>query len=182
MKLYLTRHGQTDWNLQDKVQGKTDIPLNETGIRQAHMLSEALADTPIDLALTSPLRRAYETCAIVCEAHGIPYETCPELIEQNFGIFEGINRFDPDYLAEKGRFFARFPEGESFLDVAGRIYPFLERCIAGYPDRNVLIVAHNGICRIIHSYFCDMSDTDFLNFQLRNCEVREYDCRSAGKL
>ena len=61
MKLYLTRHGQTDWNLKDKVQGKTDIPLNEAGIRQAHMLAEVLADTPIDLALTSPLHRAYET-------------------------------------------------------------------------------------------------------------------------
>ena len=175
MKLYLSRHGQTDWNRQHLVQGQTDIPLNETGIAQAYQLSAALRDTPIDLALVSPLSRARVTCEIVCGELHIPYEVCDALTEQNFGIFEGVSTRDPIYRKEKARFFTRFPHGESFLDVAARIYPFLQALNERFPDGRVLIIAHNGICRVIHSYFADLSNEEFLNFRLENCQILTYE-------
>ena len=175
MRLYLTRHGQTDWNVQHKVQGQTDIPLNETGIRQAHELADTLEGKPIDLALVSPLLRARETCEIVCGQLQIPFRVCGELTEQNFGIFEGVSTRDPVYQTEKAKYFTRFPEGESFLDVTARIYPFLRRIAAEYADENVLIIVHNGIGRVIHSFFEDLSNDEFRNFRMENCEVREYD-------
>ena len=175
MKLYLTRHGQTDWNVRHQVQGQTDVPLNEKGISQAHELAEALCGTPLDLALVSPLNRARKTCEIVSDRLQIPYRVCEELTEQNFGIFEGTPTQDPVYQTEKAKFFVRFPQGESFLDVAARIYPFLDHLREMYPDKGVLVIAHNGICRVIHSYFSDMTNDEFLNFGLGNCEVRRYE-------
>ena len=92
MELYIVRHGQTVWNVENKVQGRTDIPLNEEGIRQAEKLAEVLKDTPLDLVITSPLSRAWVTGKTVADSHGIPCLTDDRLIEMCFGEFEGTDR------------------------------------------------------------------------------------------
>ena len=176
MRLYVTRHGRTEWNRLNKALGRTDIPLDEAGIQQAHELAAALAGEPIDLALCSPLSRARTTCEIVCGELGVPWSICPELIEHNFGIFEGVDRADPIYQREKRRYFARFEGGESFLDVAARVYPLLDRLQAEHAGESVLLVAHTGIARVICSYFRPMENEEFFNFQLGNCGVLEFDC------
>lgn len=175
MQLYLARHGQTEANRLDKVLGRTDLPLNAEGQRQARDLGERLRGEGIDLAVTSPLARARQTCEIVCDALGISYEVCDELIEQDFGVFEGESRFDAVYLREKGRPFARFEGGESAFDLAARVYPLLGRLAAEHPHERVLMVTHNGINRVVHSYFFDMGTDEFLAFRLENCEVRRYE-------
>ena len=243
MRVYLTRHGQTDWNAEDKVLGRTDVPLNEAGLAQAGQLAQALSGEPIDLVITSPLTRTVQTGRIVAEALGVPAVTADALIEMDFGVFEGVLRGDPRYQAEKKRYFARLEGGESYLDVAGRAYPFLqslpklvpqileekgkgnmsavispptEICPSGQrennrvscslagreessaaikedslaqrgnntdswsaalraEDPNVLLVSHNGICRVICSYFRDMENDEFRTFQLGNCSVLQFE-------
>ncbi|MBQ8791892.1 MAG: histidine phosphatase family protein [Ruminiclostridium sp.] len=175
MKILLVRHGETDWNLKNKVLGRTDIPLNEKGIKQAEILAEQLKANKIDIMITSPLQRAIETGAIITEKLNLDCECIIEscLIEQNYGIFEGVDRNDAQYQNAKRNFFSKYKDGESFLDVAARVYPFIK----GLSKLNVttcLIVTHNGICRIISNYFENMTNEEFATFSMSNCEIKEY--------
>ena len=174
-KLLLTRHGQTDWNLQDKILGRTDMPLNETGLRQAAELAARLANTHIDAIYSSPMTRTIQTVTPTAEAHGLPIIREEALIEQCFGDFEGAGRLSDEYLAEKHRYFARYPGGgESFFELAARVYPFLRRVMAEHPDETVLLMTHGGICRVVVSYFRDMENDEFVMFLMKNGEVREF--------
>ena len=108
MKLYLTRHGETEWNRQNRVLGRTDIPLNKTGLQQAEATAKYLAGRAINLIYTSPLSRAVMTGRIIA-AEQDEKCTCVVrdcLIEQDFGVFEGVDRGDVRYQREK-RLFSR---------------------------------------------------------------------------
>ena len=176
MKLLLTRHGETDWNRTGRVLGRTDEPLNETGLRQAEELVRALRDVPLRAVWSSPLARAAAVGRLAAESHGLICRTDPRLMEMDYGRLEGCRRDDPVYLAEKQRFFARYPGGESYLQAAGRVYPFLEELKARYgPEDTVLLVTHNGICRIAANYFLDMTEEEFVSFRMDNCEIRSFD-------
>lgn len=87
---FVLRHGQTDWNQQLRLQGSTDIPLNETGRLQARTASRFLKDQSITRIIVSPLSRAHETASIVAETLGLPVEVDPRIIERSFGVFEGL--------------------------------------------------------------------------------------------
>ena len=89
MKLYVARHGQTVWNAQNKVCGITDVELTEKGIEQAEELASILPED-IDIIVTSPLRRAVETSKILAGKNNIPICIEELLIEQNYGIYEGV--------------------------------------------------------------------------------------------
>ena len=89
MKIYVTRHGQTDWNVQGKTQGRADIELNEVGIKQAKQTKEELKNIDIDLIICSPLKRAKKTAEIINEGRNIPIIFDDQIIERNFGEFEG---------------------------------------------------------------------------------------------
>ena len=170
--IYVVRHGETDWNKEDKVLGRTNIPLNERGVVQAYVLANKLKEKRIDVVLSSPLDRAVETAAIIAREIGVPHKIEEVLIEQNFGIYEGMNRSDSEYQKAKRCFFMRYPEGESYLEVATRIYSFVMETESLYD--NALIVTHGGICRIICSYFKDMTNDEFVSFTQGNCEVVAY--------
>lgn len=174
LKLYLVRHGETLWNQENRVLGRTDIPLNERGIAQAQALGAKLADVHFDHVYCSPLSRAKETAAQIVAAQkgtGTPAPVeAAELIEMNFGTCEGLLRDSEAYRVEKHRYFARYPEGESFLDIAARIYPYLEKLRREHDGETILLVTHNGICRMITSYFQPMSNEGFETFTQGNAE------------
>ena len=175
--LYVVRHGETEWNALDKVLGRTDIPLNSKGVEQAKEVARLLKDAEIDEFLVSPLSRARQTADVISKETGIGYKADDRLMEQDFGAFEGINRFADEYQAAKREYFVRFPGGESYFDMAARVYPLLEEA----KDKNVLIVTHGGICRIIRNYFEDMGNEDFVRFSQGNCELRIYQNMETGK-
>ena len=98
------------------------------------------------------------------------------LIEQNYGIFEGKDRQDEGFLANKRQFAYRYPEGgESMMQMAYRVYGFIEEVKKKYPDKNVLAVCHGGVCRIIRSYFADMTNDEFFHYYKENCQIEEYE-------
>ena len=101
--LYFTRHGETFWNVENKICGATDIGLTPRGRAQAEELGRTLRAEArrIDLVLASPLSRAAETARILAEAAGLPLRIEPRLTEQNFGIFEGTPRDGADFRAAK---------------------------------------------------------------------------------
>jgi len=91
LRLLLVRHGESVWNEEERIQGQQDIPLSENGRRQAVALGERLRDVRIDACFSSPLKRATETAELILKASGnsLPIVTLPELMERNFGEWEG---------------------------------------------------------------------------------------------
>ena len=90
MRFYLVRHGQTEWNIEGKVQGTTDIALNETGLLQARLLAGALSDCGASCVYTSTLKRAGQTAEEIAEETGIPVIASGDLREADFGLWEGM--------------------------------------------------------------------------------------------
>ena len=173
-QLYFTRHGQTVWNVENKICGATDSPLTQLGRRQATELGEKirLEQLPIDRILCSPLSRAADTARCIAQVTGLPLTVEPRLTEQNFGRFEGTPRDGAEFSAAKANFVESFDGGESMLRVAARIYNLLDE-LRGR-EETCLLVAHNGIARVVNSYFCDMTNAEYAAFGIRNCEIRRY--------
>ena len=176
MKFYVTRHGEAVWNVHNKICGRTDVELTDKGKEQARHLAERVGEYDIDLIICSPLQRAHETAKTVADRWQIPLQIDERLIEQNYGIFEGKDRQDEGFLANKRQFAYRYPEGgESMMQMAYRVYGFIEEVKKKYPDKNVLAVCHGGVCRIIRSYFADMTNDEFFHYYKENCQIEEYE-------
>ena len=175
MRLYVARHGQTQWNAENRICGRTNLPLTETGIAQAEALAEKAAPLGIDLIISSPMLRAHHMSRIVGERCGAEVIVDKRLIEQNYGIYEGLDRKNPDFLANKRQFATRYPGGESMLDMAGRIYPLLREIKEKYPDKTVLLACHGGVCRVIRSFFLPMTNEEFVSYSPENCSLECYE-------
>ncbi len=174
--LYFTRHGQTVWNVENKICGATDIALTQQGHKQAEELGEELlrSGLAIDEILCSPLVRALDTARHISEKTGIPMRIEPRLKEQNFGKYESTPRDGAEFAKAKTNFVTRYEGGESMLSLCQRIYNLLDELRAQSDTKTCLLVAHNGIARAVHSYFYEMTNEEFAQFAIKNCEVREY--------
>ena len=174
MKIYVTRHGQTDWNVQGKTQGRADIELNEVGIKQAKQTKEELKNVDIDLIICSPLKRAKQTAEIINEGRNIQIIFDNQIIERNFGEFEGKKiKFDEfwDYNAHP-----RYQRAETIQEIISRISNFLDKIKEEYKDKNVLLVTHGGVSIAINCYFKGIpEDGKLINYCLHNCEVQEFE-------
>ena len=180
MKLYIVRHGQSEWNALHKVCGATDAPLTEKGRAQAAetaaLVAEMTKDVPLDLIIASPLSRALETGRAIQKACGdVPLIIDDRIREINFGDNEGRSTKDPDFQAEKRIFPRRHPGGESMLQFTHRIYSFLDDIHVRYADKTVLLACHNGICRTAQSYFYDMTNEEFMSYVVKNAAVSVYE-------
>ena len=173
--LYFTRHGKTVWNVENKICGATDSPLTELGHNQATSLGEKILNEnlKIDEILYSPLSRAKDTAKHISEITGIPCREEPRLMEQNFGKYESTPRNGKEFQKAKENFIDSYGSGETMLKVAARLYNLIDD-IKKQPEKTYLLVAHNGISRMIQSYFYDMTNEEFAAFGIRNCEIKEY--------
>lgn len=171
--VYFARHGQTIWNVENKICGATDIALTELGHRQAEELGRKVLEMGIhvDEILCSPLIRAAETARHVAEITGLPCRIEPRLKEQNFGKYESTARNGEEFQKEKENFINHYDGGETMLHLAQRIYNLLDELKAESEEKTYLLVAHNGIARVIQSYFYDMTNEEFARFGVKNCEI-----------
>jgi probable phosphoglycerate mutase len=176
MELYVTRHGQTNMNAANLICGQTDAELSSAGIKQAETLAKYIADNKIDIhiIISSPMKRAVETAKIIGKSISVSVFTDARLTEQNYGSFEGIDRYDKGFLNNKRNFAFTFSGGESQLRLAVRVYSFLDEIKEKYKDKNVLVVSHGGVCRIINTYFEEVTNEEFFNWKLDNAELRNY--------
>ncbi len=172
---YFARHGQTVWNVENKICGTTDSPLTELGKRQAFELGQKIKEEKlaIDEILYSPLSRARDTAMIVSEITGFPARMEKRLVEQNFGKWESTPRDGKDFKEDKKCFVTSFGGGESMLRLCQRIYNLLDEITAD--DKVYLLVAHNGIARAVESYFFDMTNEEYAAFGVKNCSIRKYE-------
>ncbi|MGO4300253.1 histidine phosphatase family protein [Leifsonia sp. RAF41] len=139
----LVRHGQTDWNLSKRIQGSSDIPLNDTGRAQAETTGRALAGGQFDAIYASPLSRAVETARIIAEHVGLgDPDRLPAVAERNYGEAEGMTG---------AQILARWPEGtpvpgrESREQVVARALPVLRELGEQHPGENIIVVSHGGV-------------------------------------
>lgn len=176
MKLFLARHGQTDWNLENRAQGQTDKPLNATGIKQAKELRDKLKSYDFDICYSSPLKRALQTAEIAVDGR-VKILIDDNLKERNFGKLEGkvlkqwgIDGFD---ITPKSDEYGMEPIKHLFA----RSYKVLERIKSeNPPDAKILIIAHGVLLKTMHFNIIGYDDsTDFSSFHLKNGEIVEYD-------
>ena len=175
--VYFVRHGQTVWNVENKICGMTDSPLTELGHQQAIWAAQAILDQGIqaDEILFSPLSRAADTARHIAEITGLPLRVEPRLIEQAFGRYEGTARNGAEFKKSKEHFADSYEGGESMLRLAQRVYNLLDELKAESDHKTYILVAHNGIARVVNSYFHDMSNEEYAAFGLPNCSVTRFD-------
>lgn len=174
MSLYVTRHGETDYNVENLVCGISDARLTKTGIEQAKKLAVALQSVNYEYLYVSPLKRAIDT-ANLANVHHLEMIIEPRIIEINFGKYEGVFRKHEGFLSNKYNLAFRYPEGESFIELCKRVYEFLDEIKEQAINSNVLLVCHGAVCRAIHSYFNDMTNDDIFCYQTDNCQLLKYD-------
>ena len=173
--IYFTRHGETIWNVENKICGMTDSPLTARGQQQARQLGELVRDSglQIDEILYSPLSRAADTAKAIAAATGLPARCEPRLREQCFGKYEGTPRNGGEFRVSKTHFADRYTGGESMMQLAQRIYNLLDEL--KQDDKTYLLVAHNGIARVVESYFHNMTNAEYAAFGIKNCELRRFE-------
>ena len=145
-KVYFVRHGESQWNVEDKICGVTDSSLTEKGHQQAVDTGNTILRLGIqaDMILHSPLQRAKDTAQHISEITGIPMKEEPRLIEQAFGVWEGTSpRNSRDFYQAKLNFINSFGTGESMFRVVRRIYNLLDELKGD--DRPYSLVGKNGI-------------------------------------
>lgn len=180
MKLYIVRHGQSEYNAKHLVCGSSDAPLTEKGRAQAAeaaaMIAELHKTTPIDLIISSPLQRALDTGrAIAAACSGVPLIIDERIREIDFGDSEGLPTRNENFQARKVQFPYVHGEGESMLRFVHRVYSFLDDIRARYADKTILLACHNGIVRVTESYVHSMTNEEFMTYVVKNASLSEYD-------
>ena len=171
---YFVRHGESEWNVEKKICGITDIPLTDKGREQARITAAKILEMGIkaDEIWCSPLKRARETAEIIAGITGFPLRVEPRLIEQNFGSYEGKHWNTQEFFESKQHFADDYDGGESMLRVAQRIYNVIDDVKSS--GKTLILVAHNGIFRSVRSYFVSETNEEYAASGIPNCEVVEY--------
>jgi broad specificity phosphatase PhoE len=150
--LLLARHGETDWNRENRFQGRADPPLNEAGREQARELAARLAREPLAAVFTSPLQRAAETADIVAAKRGLRVLAESGLLEIDVGSWSGLTRAEieqrfPDGYRRWLELASGWDDGESYEELGQRVVPTLIRIGAAHDGVPVLVVTHSGPIR-----------------------------------
>jgi broad specificity phosphatase PhoE len=150
-KLLLIRHGRSLWNVEGRIQGQVDIPLDPVGLQQAERVAQRLQSLPIDAIYSSPLQRARATAEALAVRINLPVVYDERLMEYDFGVvsgltWEGVVANHPELVKRWADDAWAVPiEGsEGRINFAARVQAVMDDVIAQYPDRQVVVVAHGG--------------------------------------
>lgn len=190
IRIYLIRHGQTDWNLKSRLQGQFDIPLNQCGCWQAEQLSKYLRAIGFDRAFSSSLIRAKTTAESILGDRHLELELLPALQEVCHGDWEGrleseLRLLYPHefHLWETKPLTCRKPKGESLHQLQTRVIPawenLVQQCV-GDRYRTVLVVSHKFVIQVILCHICGLDLQHFWNFSQDNCAINIIDYQSDG--
>lgn len=176
MKLYVVRHGETIWNVENRVQGITDIPLTDKGRLDATLQKDFVKSLDIDVVISSPLDRAIETAKILTD-NKLPINTDDRIKERDWGLNEGadidsVDRIDCwDVILN-----TKVQNIESIQDFMYRVSSFLEDIKVRYKDKKVLLVTHSAVIRVIHYLLGTIpEDGDLSKINIPNLRIMEYD-------
>jgi len=170
LRLYIARHGETDWNLEHRLQGWTDRPLNETGRRQAVELADALKGIHLDAIYSSTLSRSRETARTVAGST-MTVKSLDGLRERNYGHYQGGSDTAPEYLQRSNDWTDRLDDGESLNQLLARSRDGLAQIRREHPTGNVLIVAHRITNQMLLRALLDITPEQTVKIVQDNDEV-----------
>lgn len=182
--IVLTRHGQTEWNREERYRGQIDVPLNATGERQAAALAERLAAFPVTAIYTGPLQRAVLTGEICAMRLGLTARVLPGLLDLNLGEWQGsspatVAAREPElyslWLSTPAA--VHFPGGESLEQVRQRAVDALETAIARHPGETVVLVAHQGVNRVLLCAVLGLGLNHYWTFRQDTCCLNIFRCQ-----
>ena len=191
MKIYFVRHGETFWNKEKKIQGQSDIPLNEYGIELAYVTADAMKDISFDIVYSSPLLRAKETADILVKDRNLEVYTDSRLVEMSFGEGEGESlpeiHTHPEmklynFIHNPGEYIPPIG-GETFEELYIRCKSFIDDVILPEEDKydTMLIVGHGALIRGFIHNITNRPTKDFWIVTHKNCSVTIVECLN-GKL
>lgn len=180
--LLLIRHGETDWNRENRFQGQNDIPLNAAGIEQGRALQRLLHDSPLDVVYTSDLSRARQTAETILgsRTRTLPILSERRLRERNYGRWEGLTReevmerFPDSWNRWRTEFACHRPEGgETLTEVRQRVSDFLDEILRTCEGQKVMVVGHGGSVKTLVVAALGASVEALRSFQIDNASLTE---------
>jgi 2,3-bisphosphoglycerate-dependent phosphoglycerate mutase len=179
-RIILIRHGETAWNAERRIQGRLDVPLSSTGIRQAARLADRLADESIDAVISSDLARAWLTAQPLAQRLGLEPREDTRIRERDFGSFQGftldeVARNSPEHFrAWRDRDPAwAMPGGESGAQFIARVIAAVEDIVCSHPDRTVALVTHGGVLDVIYRHARQLAWDAPRAHQMLNAAINE---------
>ena len=185
-QIILVRHGQTAWNIGagggERFRGRTDLPLDDTGLAQAHALAERLHHYPIVAVYSSPLKRAMQTAQPTAQRLGLPVQPLPGIIDINYGHWQGLSH--PEVAQRHPELYRRwlekphrvkFPGGESLRQVRLRGMAALRETIARHEGQVVLLVAHQVVNKVLVCAMLGLSNSYFWRIRQANACINVFD-------
>jgi len=166
--VYLVRHGQTAWNKEEIFRGRTDVPLDETGLRQAELTGQYFKGMEIHGIYSSPLSRAWQTAQKIAQFHNLKVEPMEEILDMSFGDWEGhphqeIRKIDSETYRQwvESPHLVRLPGGESLDDVRVRAMAALEEVIRKHPEKTLVLVSHRVVCKVLICAILGLDNSHF---------------------
>ncbi len=179
-EIILVRHGETEWNVTEVFRGRTNIELNETGIKQAELLAEYLRDIKIDTIYSSPLKRALKTAEIIAGEHQLAVETAAGLIDFDYGQWQGLahqqvkTKYKELYAEwtnnpEK----VKIPDGESLSDVRKRTVSVVSN-VTAKDKGTVVLVSHRVVNKVLICALLGLDNSHFWNIRQDMCGITTF--------
>jgi broad specificity phosphatase PhoE len=186
MRIMLVRHGETQWNLENRIVGHTEIGLDPTGQRQVELLARALGEEKVDAIYSSPLRRAVETANVIAKEHGLDVVTDDALKEVDAGELDGVaieevvRRYGNFWEAwVKGVDTLRMPGGETMGELQHRAWSVITRVVGDHPDETVILVSHTLTILSILTKALGMPLEDFRRLRLGLASINTLDFKGS---
>jgi broad specificity phosphatase PhoE len=184
IEIILVRHGETDWNIAEVFRGRIDIELNETGRKQAELLSEYLKDSNISAIYSSPLKRAFKTAEIIASHHSLDVEIAPGLIDFDYGEWQGLSHeVVKDLYKElyfewnKNPHQVKMPAGESLNDVRGRVSSVIDSIVTRN-EGTIVLVAHRVVNKVLICFLLGLDNSHFWNIKQDACGITTFTCEN----
>ena len=180
-EVLIVRHGETDYNVEKRYCGSSEVKLNNKGMEQARALSEKLREHDIDIIISSSMKRAIQTASIIADELNKSVITVNGIHERCVGVYEGLTKEEvqekyPELWAKKcTRTYDAAPDnGETIKDVEERVFEAINKLREEYSGQKILIVTHGFISRVINKYFNKVEEDEFYNFAMENCDICKF--------
>ena len=180
-KLFIVRHGEINFNVEKRYAGSMDTELNHKGLEQTTEVASEVEKLNIDLIITSPLKRCEHMAKIIKEKIQVPIIIMDGFRERAVGVYEGLTREEaknkyPQLWAKNiTRIYDDAPPGgETIREVEKRVTSSIKKIKSEYPDKNILIVTHAFIGKVIHKLLNSLTEDEFFKYRLDNAKIIEY--------
>jgi broad specificity phosphatase PhoE len=182
-EIIMTRHGETQWNIQEIFRGRLDVELNEKGLKQADLLGKYLADSDIDAVYTSPMKRAIQTAEAVARYHKQHVRIAREITDLDFGNWQGLTlaqvkeQYKELYLVwQEQPDKTVIPGGETLGDVRRRSLSFVHELVNRHSG-TFMLVTHRVIVKVLTCALLGLGDSHFWNIRVDSCGITAFSYR-----